>query len=1235
MKVEGARPIAHRHTAPQAAPKAKAAAHTDAFKHQALPSFASFFPESKKVPTLPHGKTSLQTFTQAQVQALHRAYWSAPATAALADMVHLALKDPAFKGTPASPRIERQVGLVFADLPQSFPWGWRSRALAATTHTLVEALLTHPKGTAFTAVVAELQKHDKDFPGVQNWQQSQRRAWVEEPERFPFVDKLPKEGKYHVLEAQGEAPEVRKDVHGRFTVSEALAKQVRVISLSADIGYDCSDVELAKIIDGKLGGGGAFTPASLKNLRSEFPKLVPLHPAVHAAAAKRLAENIRRIYDNEHVTSATQMMALVKERFGVDMSVQTLAYLRETNGDLVPRFGDAQDDAAWATARQLLDAIGKNPKAGYTDVGAGLGLDKQHTQQMLRLIHRRWPDELPALQHRNWTAADRAALQKLYDSRELGENAHAMFERFKVEAPELYERFPYENDQSFYVTLREQLGVPPLSQTRVHQYLSALADVAKRSSPGTQLNELVALLQDENRYAYGLSMVNKILVRVHEHPNDYPELAKVRDTHGKLTWEKSKIEMTEALARRVGDLIAKNPGRTHRWVAAELMRDRKFAEQYPTFDYEQIHHLRGVFPKLVPYIDDLKLAGRDNRIAAYHKALERIGDRIEAAAAKVKDPGGLTVAELGRRLKLKPSRVISAIRYEPGRFPWYQERPAGQVDLFLATRVAAEMSKAPLGATLGDVQEALQKDPRFRDRYPAFGYLTFQTLRERYPDIVPQWSTRDQVLRSKLLSDAVRDGASFKQAAAKLHFDGRWADEGWVHALWASDPELFAFTKKPTKEDPPELADRLAKLERIPERLPLLDKLGPLAHKEYFADYEVLGVQHMLGSQVALFDAFRKLGLKPDRTSIVAIPYSASEPVVETLQDKGWDVRVPPLDLEQWYGMVKDALGERIAAAKKSGRKVLVLDDGGLTTMMFDKYPELAKDKHLVKIVEQTRRGITVADGSKLGSPVIDVAQSWGKYVEGPMIGNSLQAKLVSRLNAIGLKNLKGKHVGVVGYGTIGAPLAHFLKSIGAHVTVLDLGDEAKKQAAHAGFAVANDRKAFFSQQDVIVGATGVRSMTAEDLAELKDGAIIGSGSSKLVEIDVDALAGKPEIIDARSHPPTVRYTGKDGRRITLLAKGFPLNFDGSVEDIEPERIQLTRGLMLIGALQAAGMSAAGVHRLDPDLQLKLLHAFESVGGRKVGGREVVEALDLAKDNLGHLKRKHGDLEHDRRHREA
>src|SRR5262249_16324281 len=149
------------------------------------------------------------------------------------------------------------------------------------------------------------------------WQQAQRRAWSEEPKRFPFLDRLPKEGKFHALEAQGEAADVRKGVNGHFTVNEALAKQVRSIALSDAVGYGTSDEQLAKIIDGKLGGDGAFTHASLKNLRAGFPKLVPSHPAAHAAAAKRLAENIRRIYDNEHVTSASQMMSLVKERFGV------------------------------------------------------------------------------------------------------------------------------------------------------------------------------------------------------------------------------------------------------------------------------------------------------------------------------------------------------------------------------------------------------------------------------------------------------------------------------------------------------------------------------------------------------------------------------------------------------------------------------------------------------------------------------------------------------------------------------------------------------------------------------------------------------------------------------------------------------------------------------------------------------------------------------------------------------
>lgn len=1217
-------------------------AKVDGFEAKGLAPFASWYPEAKKVPHLEKG-AKLQTFDEAQLQALHRAYWSAPATASLTDLVKLAFEDPAFKGLKADHHAERQVGRVFSDLPQSFPWGWRSRGVAAATHVLVDALMKYPKGTPFTTVVEALAKQDKDFPPATAWKITQRRVWVDDAARFPFLSKLPLDHGIRQLEAVGATNgAVQKSVNGHLAMTEELAKKVHTLLQDPRVHYDWRAPEFAKFLDGELHAGGAFTEATLKNLQVQFPRLVPGGHAIHAGAAKRLAENIRRLYDNEHIETAEAMRVEVKKRFGVELGPTELTYLRKAHSDVVPNFRLEKATGAYIESERLLRAIEKHPHATYVETGAKLGFDAPRVHELVKLIR----DQLPAAEVVRYTAADRQVLQKLWDRRELGETAQHLFARLKVEEPDFFARFPWGSSESFYNTLRTQLEVPTLAEADQAGWARLLADVAKRSPPGTTLREMVQTIQDEHAGAYSETHAKRLAARAGE----FPELKKLRDAHGKYPWEKGQIALTAELAKKVGAAVEKNTGVNHRQLAARLLRDPAFARDYPTFSYATIHHLRAKFPKLVPYVDDLAVKGDDRRLDVQHRELKKIGDRIEKEAAKLGNADGLTIAELARRTGLKPYRVLSAIRFEPGRFPWYQARPSGEVDLFLATRVAAEMAKAPLGATLGDLQESLAKDARFTRRYPAFTYQTFQTLRERYPDIVPQWSTRQQVVRSKLLVDAMAGGVSFAKAVSALQkqhpgqFEGRFADEQYVRKLWASDPELFSFVHgKPGGETAEDLADRLAKLERIPERLPILDKLeslGDLRNKEYFKDFEVLAIQHVLGSQVPLFDALRKLGVKPDRSAIVAIPYSVSAPVAETLQDKGWDVRVPPLDLEAWYGMVKEALEQRLAAAKKSGRKVLVMDDGGLTEMLLDKYPELAKDRQLIKIVEQTRRGITVADGVELHEAVVNVAQSWSKYVEGPMIGSSLETKAIARLKAIGVEKLKGKHIGLVGYGTIGGPLAQFLKKSGAIVTVLDKSEASLKDAKQHGLHTETDRKKFFSAQDIVFGATGVRSITADDIALLKNGAILGSCSSKLVEIDVDALAamakekgGKLEVIDGKSHPPTVRYTGRDGKAVTLLARGFPLNFDGSVEDISAERIQLTRGLMLIGALQAAGMSAAGIRRLDPDLQLKLLHAFEKVGGRKVG-KEVVEALDLAKDNLGHLAARHGDLAHDRRHRE-
>src|SRR5207248_3231516 len=94
---------------------------------------------------------------------------------------------------------------------------------------------------------------------------------------------------------------------------------------------------------------------------------------------------------------------------------------------------------------------------------------------------------------------------------------------------------------------------------------------------------------------------------------------------------------------------------------------------------------------------------------------------------------------------------------------------------------------------------------------------------------------------------------------------------------------------------------------------------------------------------------------------------------------------------------------------------------------------------------------------------------------------------------------------------------------------------------------------------------------------------------------DLAAKAAKTEVIDGESSPPTVRYTLKDGRTIDVLASGYPLNFAGDVNGIDPQKVQLTRSLMMIGLLQAAGKKAAGVRRLDVAQQLELLEHLESV----------------------------------------
>lgn len=1225
-------------------------------KPKGLKPFPTYYSEAGRVPSVPEGETN-NTFTQSQVRALHRAYWEVEPGASLEDMLEVARKDPAFKNRREETNV-RQVGRLFTSLPDSFPWGWRSRAMASTAHMLAHELLITPQGTTLTEVIARLQKRHRNFPGLEAFKQGSIRVWADEPKRFPFL--APFRDKTHgfKLEAKGDAPPIRKHINGLgLVLNEALAREVHRLAGQAKPSWTTK--EFSAFVADQL--GEKFTDRTLKELHAKFPKLVPEYQVVRAGAYERVAKQLADVYSREKPGTVDEMLSALKRNHGVELEKTELNYLRTLHPELVPNFKKI-GAVTGAEVREFLDAISAHPQMPYEQVGVGLGHDSQRSKAIIQVIRRHHAEQLTRRAEK-FSDADKKALRQAIDDAPVSAQLRELLDVFRSEHPEAFARHPYTNAQSLVTTLANVLNIPSWTDFQKARYADLFAALAAKSPPGTGLTELISFMRDAHPGSFHRSSVIRIIAECRKAPERFPELAKLRDREGRFPWERSQVSLTAELAKRVGAAIAASPNASLVQIVTRLNRDPAFAKEYPNFDKSRVHNLRARHPQLVPYVDDLKVVGVKARRQARKDAYGQLAKRIADAVVDEGRKGGITVAALARKLRVPPHRVLAAVRQNPALFPWYRERPSGEIDLSLATRVAIELEKAPLGTTLRDVLRTLQKSEQFTERYPSFNYHSFQRLRERYPDIVPEWFTRDEVLRSMILVDAVRaapKGEKYGTIARRLnqeypgYFTGRWTKPSHVRRVWEARPELFPFAREflasqggfqleglgqqpeaSTNSDKTasQLASELALLETVPDKLPLLERVVGKVNKEYFSDFEFLNIQHLLGAQVALFEACRRLGMKPSRTSIVGIPYSVSETVVDTLQDKGWSVRAPPLDLEIWYQDVKDAMEERIASAEANGRKIVVIDDGGLVAMMFDRYPELARKAHLFRIVEQTTRGITVAEGVDLHSPVINVAQSPTKAVEGPMIGKDVLRKLIGRLKGAGVKSLRGKKIGLTGYGKTGKFVATALKSQGAVVTILDISDKVLAQAKDDGFAVATDRKKFFEQQDVLIGSTGHLSMKDEDFEHLKDGVILGSSSSKLVEIDVEGLARRSgkrgeRVVDDSVFPPTVSYYFKDGRQVTLLAKGFPLNFDGSVHAVPAEDIQLTMGLLLLGALQACGAKAAGLHLLDPEAQKDILEDFGKVESKEHREKEMAEAISIAEEELGDLSERRGPGRH-------
>ncbi|MDG5806147.1 hypothetical protein P9869_26515 [Streptomyces ossamyceticus] len=237
------------------------------------------------------------------------------------------------------------------------------------------------------------------------------------------------------------------------------------------------------------------------------------------------------------------------------------------------------------------------------------------------------------------------------------------------------------------------------------------------------------------------------------------------------------------------------------------------------------------------------------------------------------------------------------------------------------------------------------------------------------------------------------------------------------------------------------------------------------------------------------------------------------------------------------------AVNERVDAfvrqAHAAGRRVLVVDDGGLLAQGYGADGVL--DERIDGALELTVSGlkrITNAPGA-LSIPVLNMARSRLKSMLGY---NEIADSCVRRLRAIlpGEKFI-GRHVLLLGYGTLGGRVAHALRALGCRVAVVDTDILTLITAAEHGYETyrnAGDALAAHSPF-LVIGNTGELALTPDDLPLLPDGVYLAGFATK----DFSLLSEGFEGLDSTVIPQVgVRYALPNGTTATLLGDGRSLN---------------------------------------------------------------------------------------------
>jgi D-3-phosphoglycerate dehydrogenase len=246
-------------------------------------------------------------------------------------------------------------------------------------------------------------------------------------------------------------------------------------------------------------------------------------------------------------------------------------------------------------------------------------------------------------------------------------------------------------------------------------------------------------------------------------------------------------------------------------------------------------------------------------------------------------------------------------------------------------------------------------------------------------------------------------------------------------------------------------------------------------------------------------------------------------------------------EVKIWNDHVQDVdvLAERL---KDTEALVLIRERTKIQAPLLERLPKLKLISQRsvyphIDIDACTRLGILVCSNMHADTPSYATAEmTWGLVIAAMRQIPQQMASLQAGKWQIGVgRTLRGKTLGVYGYGRIGGVVAGYAKAFGMKVLVW-AREPALARARADGYAAARSKEAFFAECDVIslhmrlVDATrGI--VTAQDLARMKPTALmVNTSRAQLIEADAlaDALkAGRPGMaaVDVFEEEP-LRDTG-------------------------------------------------------------------------------------------------------------